>query len=262
MYRHTNTFVAVVLAIVVASACSKNSPTSPTTTPAPAATVSSVAITGTNAIDVGAQTSLRATATKSDGSTEDVTATAAWQTSNPAVATVSSGGAVRALTAGATAVSATFGGQTGQLDLQVNAVDDVQRVVLRLTSLVIDGTCDDNNIFEDSVDGEFEFRFTLTRDGGTTTIWSSGRTALTKGAHSRSQSQTFNRNVTQGEDFLVQFEGTEFDGLLGADPRMNGRSRNFSHVYSGGSWSGGRSLSLGNSACGATMNYTITSAPQ
>lgn len=261
MHRIAYTCSVFMLGTVLLSACSKGSPTAPSPTPSPTVTVTSIAVTGSNAVDVRTTSRLTATATKSDGTTEDVTSTATWQSSNTAVATVSNSGQVTAVSPGSSTISAAFEGRTGQLNLEVRAVDDVQRVTVRLTTLVINGTCDENSIFEDERDGEFSFRFHIVRDGGESTIWSTGTTAFTRGSHDRTQSQTFARNVTRGEDFLLQFSGTEYDGLLGADPRLSGRFANRSHVYSGGQWSGGRSLTIGNSVCGATMNYTITSTP-
>ncbi|MEZ5284834.1 MAG: Ig-like domain-containing protein [Vicinamibacterales bacterium] len=214
-----------------------------------------------NSVDSGARQAT-ATATKSDGSTEDVTRTATWQSSNASVATVSSSGRVNALTPGTSTISAAVGGGTGQLNLEVRAVDNVQQVSLRLTSIVINGTCDGNNPFEDSGDGEFSFSFTVTRDGGTTTVWSTDRAAFTAGSHPLSQGQTFQRNVTRGEDFLLEFRATEYDGLLGADSRMNDRFTNRSYVYSGGQWGTARSMALGDSNCGATVNYSISSSRQ
>jgi hypothetical protein len=206
---------------------------------------------------------MTASARKSDGSTENVTNSATWQSSNPAVATVSASGSVTARAPGSSTISAAFGGQTGQITVQVVAVQNIQRVTVQLSRLVIDGTCDDNSIFEDSGDGEFSFRFEITRDGGTTTIWSTGTTPFTRGSHSRTQGLSFTRNVSQGEDFLLEFRGTEYDGLLGADPRFNGRFSGRNYVYGGGVWTPStRSLSLGSGSCGATMHYTISSVPQ
>jgi hypothetical protein len=248
----------VIAALAGMSACGSKSPTEPS-----AVTVTSVTVSGSNSVNVGSASTMTASARKSDGSTEDVTSGATWQSSNTAVATVSSTGRVSGVAPGSSNISAGFGGVTGQIGIQVMAVDNIQRVTVRLTSLVIVGTCDDNSIFEDAGDGEFSFRFEIVRDGGRTTIWSAGTTAFAKGSHSRDQGITFSRNVTTGEDFLLEFRGTEFDGILGADPRFDDRFTGRTYLYSGTLWTpSARSFTLGSGSCGATMNYTISSVRQ
>jgi hypothetical protein len=215
--------------------------------------VTSIAVAGTNAVEVSATTQLTATATLSDGTTSNITSTATWQSSNPSVATVAAG-RVTAVSAGTATISAASDGQRGQLDVLATAVDDLQRVSIQDTSIVIDATCDDDNIFEDSADGEFEF-FATPSGSSATRILITSRT-LTRGAHTYSQGTSFTRNVTQGQDFNLRFVGTEYDGLLGADPRLDGFTRGRTFLYSGG-----RSLSIGSGSCGATINFSITSRP-
>jgi len=157
-------------------------------------------------------------------------------------------------------ISATSSGQTGQITVQVVAVDNVQSVTLQLTSVVVNGTCEEDSIFEDDIDGEFRFIFEFRRDGGSTTIWSVGPTPYTKGSHPVAQSATFNRNVTRGEDFAVWFTATEFDGILGEDSKLNGTFAGRVYTYQSGQWTPtSRSLTVGTGSCGATVNYTITS---
>lgn len=250
-------FSVLLAGVVTLAACAKSStaPSGP-----PAVTVSSIAVAGSNAIDVGNATQLTATATLSDGSTRNVTSTATWQSSNTAVATVS-GGRVSAVAAGTATISAALDGRTGQLGVTAKAVDDLQRVTVQVANIVIDGTCDTNSIFEDSVDGEFEFEFSVTPSGAaTTTILGTGRRDLALGAHTFQAGTSFTRNVTQGQDFTLEFKGTEFDGLLGPDPRLAGSAVGRVYLYSGGSWTPSlRSISLGSGSCGATINFNITS---
>jgi|SRR5579862_2276500 len=81
------------------------SKTTPTT---PAATITSVNLTGTVALTAVGQTSqLIATAGLSDGSHQTVTSQASWQSSNPAVATVSSTGLVSSVGYGTATITAT-----------------------------------------------------------------------------------------------------------------------------------------------------------
>ena len=106
--------VAVLLAALVAAACAKKS----SSTPSP--TVSGVAVTGNGAFTSKNQTSqLTATATLSDGTTQNVTNTATWSSSNSGVATVSSTGLVTAVSFGSATITATYQGAQGSLSALV-----------------------------------------------------------------------------------------------------------------------------------------------
>lgn len=63
--------------------------------------------------------SFKATGNYSDGSAPDITSLVAWSSSNTAVATIDSGGAVATHVQGTTAISATLGGVTGSSSLKV-----------------------------------------------------------------------------------------------------------------------------------------------
>jgi hypothetical protein len=227
--------------------------------------VTSITVAGPNAMNVGATSEMIATAVRSDGSTQVVTTTAAWHSSNPAVATVTATGQVTAVAAGTSVISAAFGGRTGQISVQSMAVDNIQRVALTVNSVVIVGTCDENSLFENNVDGEFFFQLELLRDGGTNTIWSAGRAPYARGTHSVGRVVTpFNRNVTRGEDFTLRFTAWEYDGLLGADPRLDGHFRSRTYTYQGGGWTpAARSLDLRADAnCAVSLDFSITSLAQ
>jgi hypothetical protein len=104
--------VAVVAASVVHAGCSKDTPPTPT--------LRSVAVSGVPTSLVPPNTvTLTATATLSDGSSQNVTASAAWDSSNIAVATVASGGVVTARTPGTTEIGATHQGMRGFAPLTV-----------------------------------------------------------------------------------------------------------------------------------------------
>jgi uncharacterized protein YjdB len=97
----------IVLTVVLAGlpiACS-NSTTAPST-------VSSVSVSGT-APALGAGAQFTATATLSNGTTQDVTSLATWQSSDTTEATVSSTGVVTAIAAGTVNVTATYQSVTG-----------------------------------------------------------------------------------------------------------------------------------------------------
>jgi uncharacterized protein YjdB len=64
---------------------------------------------------------LTATATLSDDTTSDVTATAVWTTSAPTVATVSAAGLATAVAAGTATITATYGGQSATSVITVAA---------------------------------------------------------------------------------------------------------------------------------------------
>jgi len=107
--------------LMAAMACGGSSSPSPTTPTPSTPTTSSIAVTGTASLAAIAQTSqLTATATLSNGTTQDVTALASWSSSNPAVATVSATGLVKATGLGTTTISAPYQGKTGTLLISVS----------------------------------------------------------------------------------------------------------------------------------------------
>jgi hypothetical protein len=88
----------------------KDSSETPST---PASPVSTLQVTGATPLTRTGQTvQLSAIATASDGTSQNVTATAAWRSSDASVATVSSGGLVTALTSGIATITATYQGTT------------------------------------------------------------------------------------------------------------------------------------------------------
>jgi hypothetical protein len=85
-------------------------------------TVSSIAITTTASIatiSVGQTIQLTATAALSNGSTQNVSTQATWQSSNQAVATVSSTGLVTSITSGTANIAATYQGKIGTITISV-----------------------------------------------------------------------------------------------------------------------------------------------
>jgi hypothetical protein len=98
MFRTVGVMVVVATALV-AIACGDSSTS--------ATTISTLAITGT-APAIGATAQFSAIATMGDGSTQDVTSLATWQSSNVAVATVSSAGVVTGVGTGSVIVNAVY----------------------------------------------------------------------------------------------------------------------------------------------------------
>jgi hypothetical protein len=101
------------MSLLVFAGCGGGSSPPPAPTPTPP-TVTGVSVTGAaGAPTVGDTAQLTATAAFSDGSSQSVTSQAAWESSNPAVATVSASGLATFLAAGDSDLKATFRGTTG-----------------------------------------------------------------------------------------------------------------------------------------------------
>jgi carboxypeptidase family protein/Big-like domain-containing protein len=115
--------VCVTLAAVGLAACggspSKPSTTSTTTTSS-APSVTAVAVTGAGQGTPGQTAQLTATATLSDGSTQNVTPQATWESSNTGVATVSPAGLVTFVAAGVADIRATYRSVTGSARITVS----------------------------------------------------------------------------------------------------------------------------------------------
>ena len=109
-FRGSSIAFFIVLTMFAAACGSSTSPS----------TVSSVAVTGAVPA-VGAQSQMVATATLSTGTTQDVTSSATWQSSNTAVATVTSSGLVTGVAAGAVQITATYQSVSGVDSLTINA---------------------------------------------------------------------------------------------------------------------------------------------
>jgi hypothetical protein len=112
----TATMVAVG---AMAAACGHNTanPAAPTT---PGTAVSSIAVTSAPVSNTSIQ--MTAMARLSDGSSQDVTRLAAWESSNQAVATISPTGMVTVVGAGELDVRATYQGAGGSMHLRVGSV--------------------------------------------------------------------------------------------------------------------------------------------
>ena len=70
---------------------------------------------------MGTTTQFDAKATLSDSTTQDVTSSATWQSSDATVATVSASGVVTGVAAGTVTVTATYQNVSGSLLLTINA---------------------------------------------------------------------------------------------------------------------------------------------
>jgi parallel beta-helix repeat protein len=111
-----NVLILIAPVALAISACGASTPTGPAPTP------TAVAVTGTTSLPAGGQTAqLTAVASLSNGTTQNVTATAAWQSSNTAAATVSNAGLLTSVAAGSTTITATYQGKAGTLAVSVTA---------------------------------------------------------------------------------------------------------------------------------------------
>ncbi|MCL6557478.1 MAG: chitobiase/beta-hexosaminidase C-terminal domain-containing protein [Firmicutes bacterium] len=85
-------------------------------------TLSSISLSlGSSSLTVGGTTNSVVTATYSDNSSADVTGSASYTSSAPAVATVNAGGVVTAVGVGQTVITATYGGKTATATVTVSA---------------------------------------------------------------------------------------------------------------------------------------------
>ncbi|MCC6622750.1 MAG: Ig-like domain-containing protein [Deltaproteobacteria bacterium] len=82
-------------------------------------TVAVVVTASSNELAVGQAIKLTATALDSDQKLTDVSSQATWVSTQPLLASVSSQGLVTAISAGTTAIRATFGGKTGELGMTI-----------------------------------------------------------------------------------------------------------------------------------------------
>jgi trimeric autotransporter adhesin len=95
-------------------------------------TLKSLVVAGTPPA-VGTSSQFTAVAVRTDGTSDPVTAQAAWRSSNTAVATVSSGGVVSAVSRGSVEISATYSGVKGSFSFDIAAA----------TSFTLSGTITD-----------------------------------------------------------------------------------------------------------------------
>src|ERR1043166_6625289 len=112
-----NTKRILTLTLFLAS-CNGSSTSSNTSPSSPSVTVASVTVTG-NAPAVGTASQFAARASMSDGTTQDVTASATWQSTNTGVANATIAGIVNGVSAGSTTIMATYQSVTGTLAITV-----------------------------------------------------------------------------------------------------------------------------------------------
>lgn len=112
--------LSVLLAGLCATAC--HSSTTPTTTATTTTTATPVALalSGSPVLTgLEARSQMTAIVTNSDGTTQDVTKSTIWQSSDPSVAVVTSDGVVITVAAGSTHLSAAFAPENQNFDINV-----------------------------------------------------------------------------------------------------------------------------------------------
>jgi hypothetical protein len=266
-----------VVALAVAAlavGCSK-SPTGPSEATG-GGTVTQVTLGGNLSAPEGGTSQLTATASKSDGTTQDVTSQATWNSSDPTVATVSATGMLSSLKEGTANISAAFGAQTGRGTAHVTAA--LFDVTIVANSVTAQSSCDD--LFEGSANGEFALRTQVfLRDGTTVPVHSTDGypgdpsdpvywNVTDGGTRSIAATKTFTIPGRPSEFVSVEFGATEWDRALVVvgnarwvhDRRMAGQLGLKTHQFSNGALlgQGPNTLQLGDSACGIRLNYTIS----
>jgi hypothetical protein len=116
-------------ATITATSGAVTAPTTVTVTPQPA-TLTAVTIDPVNpTVTVGSGEQFHATGTYSDGTTADLTGTAAWSSANSGIATIGSDGHAATVAPGTAAIQATAGGQSATTRLTVVSAGAVPTAV-------------------------------------------------------------------------------------------------------------------------------------
>ncbi len=116
--------------------------TGDTTLTVSAATLDSIIVTPVNpSLSAGMDLQFYATGVYSDKSTQDLTSSATWQSSETGYATIgASGGLATGKGVGTTTISASYGGKTGDTDLKVTSATLVAVTVTPTNQSIADGT--------------------------------------------------------------------------------------------------------------------------
>lgn len=276
--------VVLGLALLVVG-CDKSSPTNPNggngNVGSNGTTVTALAITGTFQVAEGDTSQLTATATLSNGSTQDVSSQATWQSSETSVATISGTGLLTALKAGTTDITAVYSGRTARVTVTVTTAS--YRVRVASQSVTVLGTCDD--FTQGLGHGEFTVRVRATLANGNyyTLFQTSSYPGSPSNPHSLSIAKGASRSISgsrvltlsgaSGQFVRVEFRATEWDTQVVVFPpstrnvhdgSMDDRSTVRTHSYRNGGFGflGAQTLTIGNSSCGIRLNYTITAERQ
>ncbi|MET3132089.1 uncharacterized protein YjdB [Oxalobacteraceae bacterium GrIS 1.11] len=182
-----------------------------------AATVVSIALTPANAsIPIGGVQQFTATATYSDASTSNVTASAAWTSASTGVATVLQNGVANGISGGSSLITATFGGKSNAQTLSVRAatltsiavspvnaaipVGDTQQFIA--TASYSDGTSGNVTASSSWTSGNLLVA-TVNNVSGVATGRSGGTSLITATYNGKSAAQTLTVNLALGPPAVI-----------------------------------------------------------
>ncbi len=201
---------------------------------APAATITSVTVSGSSSLTVGQTSQLTATANLSNGANQSCTTTATWQSSNTSVATVSSAGMVTAIAAGDADIRANCQGTTGALKVTVATAvftlsgtvkDDAGAAVSGATVEVTDGANTGKSTTSDSagayrltglIAGTFTLKASKTNYDTTTQSVTLSHDATTDVTLRRAVTATYTVSGTVREDTGIVLSGATVEAMSGA----------------------------------------------
>lgn len=176
------------------------------------ATTSSIQITPDSpVIAVGATQPFTATATLSDGTTQDVTGSAVWSSDNTGIATiVEDSGLATATGLGSARIIATFGGQTGSTDIVVTEAVLVSLTVNPPQALSAPGTRRRFRALGTYSDG-------TTRDLTSQVTWSSDNTDVTMANDNLGPNQIGQASIRLGAPYTGLGAPVTVTAALGSD---------------------------------------------
>ena len=137
-----------------------------------AATVNAIAISSTNLLfPISATQQFSLIGWFSDGSSQDLTLTANWQSSDTSIATVDSNGVVTGVSAGRVTLTASFGGLTTTKVAQILSTDLVSTTISVPNPLLVTGTAENVSVIGTFADG-------TSQDLTPLATWSSSNTSV------------------------------------------------------------------------------------
>lgn len=141
----------------------------------------------------------------------------------------------------------------------------IQSVTVEITGLEITGSCDHDSIFESSGDGEFTFLLTISPTPASDLPIEIAPTprAYGEGRHNVAGRVSFEQDVVAEPAVVVEFRGTEWDGLLGPDGQLNRKVDGAILRYGNGTFGDDPvvlTLRGDKPNCGARLTLEITSA--
>jgi uncharacterized protein YjdB len=195
-------------------------------------TLASVAIKPTNpSVTQGGSVQFSATASYSDGSTNDATAQAAWASSNLAVATVTSSGLASGIAAGTATISASFGGKGSSTVLTVASAPQAPTITAQPASGTV--TAGQTATFSVVASGTAPLTYQWRRNG--TNVGSNASSYTTPATTSADNGAVFNVLVSNAAGSATSADAT----LTVSPPSGTVRIAYLHHSTGNAVWSGG-----------------------